>query len=106
MGFTGRLQKGSKHHVITDAQGVPLAIELTGAQRHDTTQMLPLVDAIPPIQGPRGRPRRRPERVQGGGECSSKKNRDGLRRRGVEPVLAQRGTPHGSGLGKTRWYVE
>ena len=53
---TDRRKKGSKHHVITDAQGIPLATELTGAQRHDSTQMLPLVDAIPPIQGPRGRP--------------------------------------------------
>jgi transposase len=50
---TDRRKKGSKHHVITDAQGIPLAIELTGAQRHDSTQMLPLVDAIPPIQGKR-----------------------------------------------------
>jgi transposase len=58
---TDRRKKGSKHHVITDAQGIPLAIELTGAQRHDSTQMLPLVDAIPPIQGPRGRPRKRPD---------------------------------------------
>ena len=78
---TDRRKKGSKHHVITDARGVPLATELTGANRHDTTQLLPLVDAIPPIRGPRGRPRRRPERVQGDRAYDSKKNREGLRRR-------------------------
>jgi hypothetical protein len=103
---TDRRKKGSKHHVITDAQGTPLAIELTGAQRHDTTQMLRLVDAIPPIRGPRGRPRRRPDRAQGDRAYDSKKKRWGLRQRTVEPVLAQRGAPHDSGLGKTRWYVE
>jgi len=69
---TDRRKKWGKHHVITDAGGVPLATELTGAQRHDTTQMLPLVDAISPIRGPRGRPRRRPERVQGDRAYDSK----------------------------------
>ena len=34
---------------MTDAGGVPLAATLTGANRHDVTQLLPLVDAIPPI---------------------------------------------------------
>lgn len=103
---TDRRKRGSKHHVITDAGGIPLATELTGANRHDTTQLLPLVDAIPPVQGPRGRPRRRPDRVQGDRAYDSKKNRRGLRRRGIVPDLAKRGAPHGSGLGKTRWYVE
>ena len=28
------------------------------------------------------------------------------RKRGIRPALARRGAPHGSGLGKTRWYVE
>jgi transposase len=103
---TDRRKKGSKHHVITDAQGIPLATKLTGAQRHDSTQMLPLVDAIPPIQGPRGRARKRPNRTQGGRAYDSKKGREELRKRGIKPELARRKTAHGSGLGKTRWYVE
>ena len=57
---TDRRKPGSKHHLITDAQGIPLATTLTGANRHDLTQLLPLVEAIPPIRGQRGRPRRRP----------------------------------------------
>lgn len=28
------------------------------------------------------------------------------RARGITPKIARRGTPHGSGLGKTRWVVE
>jgi len=27
-------------------------------------------------------------------------------KKAIKPVLAKRRTPHGSGLGKTRWYVE
>lgn len=40
--------------------GIPLAIQLTGANRNDSQQALALVDAIPPLQGERGRPPPRP----------------------------------------------
>jgi hypothetical protein len=43
-----------QHHLITEAQGIPLAVILTGANRNDVTQLLPLVEAIPPIRGKRG----------------------------------------------------
>jgi transposase len=62
---TDRAKAGSKHHVITDAQGIPLATLLTGANTNDVTQLIPLVEAIPPVAGKPGRPRRRPKRVQG-----------------------------------------
>ena len=103
---TDRAKNGSKHHVITDAQGIPLATKLTGANRHDVTQLLPLVDAIPPVSGKRGRPRKRPERVQGDRAYHSQPHREALRQRGIEPVLAERNTKHGSGLGVHRWVVE
>ena len=103
---TDRGKAGSKHHVITDATGVPLATTLTGANAHDVTQLLPLVEAIPPIGGKPGRPRRRPERVQGDRGYDSQPHRDELRRRGIASNLARRNTEHGSGLGKTRWVVE
>lgn len=38
--------------MITDARGIPLAAILTRANRHDVTQLLPLVVAIPPVGGP------------------------------------------------------
>ena len=85
---------------------MPLAALLTGANRHDVTQLLPLVDAIPPVRGKRGRPRRRPERVQGDRAYDSDPHRRQIRERRIEPVLAERGAPHGSGLGVFRWVVE
>jgi transposase len=103
---TDRGKPGSKHHVITEAGGAPLAAKLTGANRHDVTQLLPLVDAIPPVRGKRGRPRRRPDRTHGDRAYDSEPHRRELRSRGIEPVLAKRNTPHGSGLGKYRWVVE
>jgi transposase len=79
---------------------------VTGANTHDVTQLLPLVDAIPPIQGPRGRPRQRPSRVQGDRAYDSKAHRRALRSRGIAADLARRNTEHGSGLGATRWVIE
>src|SRR6266540_1184273 len=53
---TDRRKAGSKNHVLTDAHGIPLVARLTAAHRHDVTQLLPLVDAMPPLQGRAGRP--------------------------------------------------
>ncbi len=85
---------------------MPLAIALTGAQRHDVTQLLPLLDAVPWVKGKAGHPRKRPDISQGDRAYGSKAHRRQLRRRGIRPLLAQRGTPHGSGLGVYRWVVE
>ena len=103
---TDRRKKGSKHHVITDANGIPLATQVTAANRHDLTQLVPLVDAIPPVAGKHGRPRSRPERVQGDRGYDSEPHRKELRKRGIQPILAKRNTEHGSGLGVFRWVVE
>ncbi len=46
-----RARPGSKHHVITDGQGIPLAVSLTGGNRNDVPQLLPLPDKIPPVAG-------------------------------------------------------
>ena len=103
---TDRRKAGSKHHLISDARGIPLAATLTPANAHDITQLIPLVMAIPKIAGLRGRPRQRPDRVQGDRAYDSAAHRNRLRNLGITPLLAKRRTAHGSGLGKTRWVIE
>lgn len=103
---TDRRKAGSKHHLITDANGIPLATILTPANTHDVTQLLSLVDAIPPIRGKQGRPRQRPDAVQGDRGYDSEPHRKELRKRYIQPILAKRRTEHGSGLGIHRWVVE
>lgn len=103
---TDRRKAGSKHHVCVDGQGIPLSAILTKANRNDITQLLPLVDAIPPMAGKVGRPLHKPKCVQGDRGYDSQPHRDILHDRGIRTDLAKRGTPHGSGLGKTRWVVE
>jgi transposase len=101
-----RGRPGSKHHLLVDATGIPLAVSLTGGNRNDITQLIPLVDAIPPVAGLVGRPRRRPERVLGDRAYDHDSYRRQLRERGITPVIARRQTEHGSGLGRFRWVVE
>ena len=79
---------------------------LTPANRHDITQLLPLVAAIPPLAGKPGRPQHKPGCVQGDRGYDSQPHRDCLHARGIRTQLAKRRTAHGSGLGKTRWVVE
>jgi transposase len=85
---------------------VPVSVTLTGANRNDVTQLLPLVDAIPPIRGTRGRPLRKPKVIYADRGYDSESHRERLRDRGIKPVIAKRRTEHGSGLGKFRWVVE
>ncbi len=103
---TDRRKLGSKHHVITDANGIPLAVKVTGANRHDVTQLLPLVESIPPIAGKVGRPRKRPDCVQGDRAYDSQPHRNALHKLGIGSILAKRRTENGSGLGVFRWVVE
>jgi transposase len=93
-----RARTGSKHHLLTDSSGIPLAISLTGGHRNDVTQLLPLVDGVGPVRGKVGRPRQRAERVIADRGYDHDKYRRELRERGVTPVIA--------GIGRHRWVVE
>jgi transposase len=101
-----RSKPGSKHHVITDASGIPLASSVTAANRNDVTEFAPLFNTIPPVAGKVGRPRRKPDTVQGDQAYDSEPHRQGLRDLGIEPVLPEKGIDDQSGLGEYRWPVE
>ncbi|MFI9251199.1 IS5 family transposase [Streptomyces sp. NPDC053069] len=101
-----RGRAGSKHHLITDGHGTPLAVLLTGGNRNDVTQLLPLLDAIPPVRGRVGRPHRKPDCLFADRGHDHDIYRDQVRARGIVPAIARRGTLHGTGLGTYRWVVE
>jgi len=101
-----RGRPGSKHHLITDVGGIPLAVILTGGYRNDVTQLVPLIEATPPLRGRRGRPLRRPKKVYADRGYDHDSHRRPVRQRGITPMIARRGVPHGSGLGRLRWVVE
>jgi transposase len=103
---TDRRRAGSKHHLLTDAQGIPLSVILTEANRHDVTQLIPLLEAIPPVAGQCGAPKRKPALIQADRGYDSDPLRALLAERGIGAEIARRYTSHGSSLGKTRWIVE
>jgi transposase len=101
-----RAKAGSKHHLIVEAHGIPLAAITTGGNRNDVTQLLPLIGAIPPVRGLRGRPRQRPRHLYADRGYDHETYRDQVRALQITPHIARRGTEHGSGLGVHRWVVE
>jgi hypothetical protein len=53
---TDRGKAGSTYHLLVDRRGVPLAVQLSAANVHDSKLLEPLVDAVPPIRRPTGAP--------------------------------------------------
>jgi transposase len=101
-----RRKPGSKHHLLTDAGGVPIVAYTTGANVHDVTQLLELVNTVPGIRGKVGAPRYRFETLYADRAYDSDDHREALREVGINPCIARRNTEHGSGLGVRRWVVE
>jgi len=92
-----------------DRNGIPLAVRLSPANSHDATQLLPLVDAIPSIIGPRGkpgRPRKRPAKLHADKAYDASPLRRALRTRGITPRIARQGIDSSERLGQYRWVVE
>ena len=101
-----RGKRGSKHHILSCGRGNPLAAQTTAGNVNDITRFIALLDAVPPVRGRRGRPKRRPARVYGDRAYHSRAARRGLRRRRVKTRVAWPHDQHGSGLGRRRWVVE
>ena len=70
------------------------------------TQLIPLIDAIPPLAGKPGAPLRKPQVVQGDRAYDSHEHRMKLACRDIATDIARRNEEHGSGLGIFRWVAE
>ena len=103
---TVRGKSSSKHHVMTDAHGIPLAPTATAAKVTEVTQVLGVLTSMPPVDGKPGPKRERPERLQGDRGYDSELRRRLLRWLGITAILAARYTEHGSKLGVFRWFAE
>lgn len=103
---TDRGRPGSKRHIITDANGIPLAVQLTAANVHDSRVFEDLIDAVPPVRQRRGRPRRRPAKLHADKAYDVPRCREALRRRRIKVRIARRGVDSSERLGRHRWVVE
>lgn len=101
-----RRKKGSKHTLLVDSNGVPLAIHTAPANESDHREIIPIVLDFPRVGGKPGRPKEHPDELYADRGYDSESTRALLRWLGIEPHIAKRNTPHGSGLGTVRWVVE
>lgn len=65
-----------------------MAVTLTGGNRNDVTQLMPLLDAVRPVRGRRGRPRRRPDSVYADRGYGHDKYCGLVRDKGIAPFIA------------------
>jgi transposase len=79
---------------------------VTGGNGNDVTQLVPLIERIPPCAVLSARPAFVPTSSSPTAATTTTKHRRLLRERGIRPVIARRQTEHGSGLGRIRWVVE
>jgi transposase len=104
---TDRGRPGSKHHLLVDRRGLPLAApDLTAANVADTTTLPTMLDRVRPIRGRRGRPRRRPRKLHADKGYDSRANRRACYQRGIVARIARKGIESSTRLGRYRWVVE
>ena len=85
---------------------MPLAILVSGANRHDSMLFEELLDAVPAVSGLQGRPRKRPDKLHADKGYDYAKCRAALRQRGIQARIARRGMHSSQRLGRHRWVVE
>ncbi|WP_435852309.1 IS5 family transposase [Streptomyces massasporeus] len=103
---TDRGKPGSKIHLITDRNGVPLSLGISGANMHDSLGLEPLVRGIPPIRSRRGPRRRRPAKLHADKGYDYDHLRKWLRERRIRHRIARKGIESSTRLGRHRWVVE
>ncbi len=101
-----RGKPGTKRHVVSDRRGTPLTARIPGANRHDSAVFEAEVDAIPPIKRPRGRPRKRPEKLHGDTAYDIPRCRQTLTSRHITGRIARKGIDASDKLGRHWWVVE
>jgi IS5 family transposase len=95
--------------MLVDRRGIPLAAGLSAANTHDSMLLEPMVDAVPRVKGPRGRPgrpRKRPAELHCDKGYDYPRCRLALRRRGITPRIPRRGIEPSQRLGRHRYVVE
>jgi len=65
-----------------------------------------VIASIPPVRGPRGRPRQRPEKVHADKGYAARHYRRYLHHRGIKVRIARKGVEDKARLGRWRWVVE
>jgi transposase len=81
-------------------------VHTTPANIRDDIPAVEMVESMPPIKQPRGRPRRKPGELIGDRGYGFAWIIQAIVALGIVSLLCPRGSPHGSGLGKRRYVIE
>ena len=98
---TDRGKAGSTYHLFVDRRSVPLAVQLSAANVHDSKLLEPLADAVEPIRRPtsaRGRPRKRPVKLH----ADKGYDYPHLRRAPISPPITPMAALDGAAIGPYR----
>ena len=87
----GRSRGGfsTKIHLVCDGQGLPLVVEISGGQAHESVEFENLMEKIE-IRGIPGRPRKYPEKIAGDKAYSAQHIRDWLKIHKIEDIIPTR----------------
>jgi transposase len=91
---------------VVDRRGTPLGLVLSPANRHDSTMLAAALDAVPPVKGRPGRPRRRPDKLHADKAYDHRFCRRQCHQRHIAPRIARRGVDSSEKLGRYRWVAE
>lgn len=85
---------------------MPLLVHTTPANVRDEIPLKEMLECLPAVQGPRGRPRRKPNELYGDRGYGFPHVIAMVRAMNIVSKLAPRGSQHGSGIGKVRYVIE
>ncbi len=80
---------GTKIHLVTDRNGVPIVAAVSAGQAHESKHFERTMELVS-VKRPRGRERSRPEALSGDKAFSYPRVRTWLRRRGIRAVIPLR----------------
>jgi transposase len=91
---------------MSERGGLPLAVVISAANRNDHLSFEAVVDAVAPVAGPVGRPRRRPHKLHADKGYDYPACWKVLRARGITARIARRGIESAKRLGRYRYVIE
>jgi hypothetical protein len=103
---TDRGKSGTKRHLVVERKGSPLAVRQSAASLHDSQMLASMLDAVEPIKRPKGRPRKRPDKLHGDKGYDYPSCRRAISQRGIKGRIARKGVESSERLGRHRWVVE
>jgi len=103
---TDRGKLGAKYHILTAGDGLPLHIELSGANRYDSMLVELVLDNVAPIKGVGPGPAAARSSSTPTRPTTTDPSVFSLRKRGILAHIAEVASNPQNNLGKHRWVIE